>query len=103
MYSCQINFSFKITLVGLVANEYIEIQILCIVQIFHLLNIGKAERNPWSEEEKKAVTKHLGEFIRLKKIPGKRQIEEVIQKEKCLQRRTWKHIKYCVKNIISKK
>lgn len=56
-------------------------------------------RRPWSNEEQAAVCKHLGTFINMHRCPGKKEIETA-KKDQRLDKRSWKAIKYFVKNKI---
>ena len=60
-----------------------------------------SKRRPWTAEEKEAVEEHLGSFIRLRKLPGKRQCEEAKQDIR-LKNRKWSTIKFFIKNQIQK-
>jgi len=46
-------------------------------------------RKPWTAEEREAVARHLSGGH----LPGKQEIERCIEKEPCLQQRTWRNIK----------
>ena len=59
--------------------------------------------NAWTKEEKDAVFKYLGAFVKNEKMPGKRDCENCIKQcEGVLVNRDWTAVKYCVKNIISR-
>ena len=60
------------------------------------------QRRPWSQSEKAAVKEKLGVFIRIKKVPGKKDCEAA-KDDTRLCNREWKDIKYCVKNLIASK
>ncbi len=60
----------------------------------------KAERRPWSDVEKKAVWRQLGNYITLEKVPGKEKCLECIEAESPLERRHWMDIKSHVHNTI---
>lgn len=53
----------------------------------------------WTQAEIKAVYQHLGTFIRIGKVPGKRHCD-IAKKDSRLINREWKNIKYYVKNVI---
>lgn len=54
----------------------------------------------WSEEEKTAVHKHLGDFIKERRVPGKEDCVKTIKNEKILGQRSWKVLKNFVRNTI---
>ena len=45
------------------------------------------------------MEKHLGKFIRTMRLPGELQCEQA-QKDPRLFKRSWRNLKYCVKNMI---
>ena len=57
-----------------------------------------APKIPWTSEEKAAVERRLGKFLRLERLPGKADCEEAKRKEPVLHRRPWSQIKFCIKN-----
>jgi hypothetical protein len=60
-----------------------------------------AAKMPWSAAEKAAVMDGLREFIKKGNVPGKVQCEKVIAKSgHVLKNRSWRHVKFCIKNII---
>lgn len=63
----------------------------------------KPKKVPWTDEERAAVMRHLGNYIIMQKLPGKEAIQAVIIKENCLKNRTWKNIKDFVRNRITSK
>ena len=57
----------------------------------------------WTKEEKDAVFKYLGEFVKRKIVPGKRECENCIkQSGGLLANRDWKVVKDCVRNVLSR-
>jgi len=75
------------------------------VHAFHFILIGNDDRgrnqirkHPWTQNEKDAVAQHLGKFLRLQKCPGKNDCD-VARADPRLQNRSWKSIKYYVKNV----
>ncbi|KAI7811559.1 hypothetical protein IRJ41_000349 [Triplophysa rosa] len=60
----------------------------------------KTERRPWSDGEKKAVWRQLGNYITLAKVPGKEKCLECIEAESALEKRHWMDIKNQVHNTI---
>ncbi|XP_031144240.1 uncharacterized protein LOC116042262 isoform X1 [Sander lucioperca] len=60
----------------------------------------KTQRRPWSNLEKKAVWRQLGNCITLMKVPGKDKCIECIDAEPALQSRHWRDIKNHVHNTI---
>ena len=66
-------------------------------------NCEQHKRRPWTQQEKQAVEQELGVFLRLRKCPGKSDIEKAKEKNDNLKSRDWRGIKYYVKNINSKK
>lgn len=79
-----------------------------------LLNITKASlsslsfvelprvkvKTPWSEVERNAVHKHLGNLMRQRRVPGKEDCMRTIQAETALGGRSWKDVKNFVYNTI---
>ena len=61
--------------------------------------IGVHKRKPWSEEEKMAVDFHFRGFFEDQKLPGKQDIEAVIELEPVLRGRTWQNIKDYCRNV----
>ena len=61
---------------------------------------GKKQK--WTQVERQAVLKHLSVFIRMKKVPGKADIERAINQEQCLNSRSWRNVKYFCYNEIKK-
>lgn len=58
---------------------------------------------PWSKEEKEAVFRHLKKFINQKRLPGKLDCLQCIEKSSpVLDSREWQKIKYYVKNVIAR-
>ncbi|XP_049928021.1 uncharacterized protein LOC126407268 [Epinephelus moara] len=57
-------------------------------------------RRPWSEAERMAVEKHLGNFLAEQRAPWKRDCLRAIQAEKALSERSWKSVKNYVSNKI---
>ncbi|XP_068712639.1 uncharacterized protein [Montipora foliosa] len=59
---------------------------------------------PWTGEEKEAVLKYLGHWIRKGRVPGKLDCEQCISKANgALDHRKWTDLKYFVKNQIDKR
>lgn len=58
------------------------------------------KRKTWTDEEKSAVELHFKAFIEGKKLPGKLDIEAVIDQEPVLQQRTWQNIKDFCRNAL---
>lgn len=56
-----------------------------------MLYLGK--RVPWTEKEKETVIKHFQKYLLLKKLPGKRDIQNCIDMEIVLSRRTCRNVK----------
>lgn len=64
-------------------------------------NLKKTTKMPWTEEESKAVKLHMSKHFLLKKLPGKKECVQCIEKSgSILNRRTWRQIKYFVYNRI---
>nr|XP_033470397.1 uncharacterized protein LOC117249113 [Epinephelus lanceolatus] len=57
-------------------------------------------RRPWSEAERMAVEKHLGNFLAERRVPWKRDCLRAIQADKALSERSWKSVKNYVCNKI---
>lgn len=62
----------------------------------------KKTHNKWSNDEVEAVMRHLKQFIKLKKNPGKSLCEQVLRKEPILHKRTWMQINTYINNIYKK-
>lgn len=60
------------------------------------------KRRKWTQVERQAVLKHLSVFIRMKKVPGKADIEKAINREQCLNARSWRNVKDFCYNEIKK-
>lgn len=58
-------------------------------------------KRAWSAEEKKAVMKHLDNYILAKKLPGADAIRKCIDAEPALKHRSWKNIKDFCRNKIT--
>ena len=67
----------------------------------HEVKRNMSKRRPWTKEEREAVHEHLGKFIRLRQLPGKRHCDEA-KKDSRLKNREWSTIKYYIKNQIQK-
>lgn len=50
-------------------------------------------RRPWTTAERDAVDRHFHNCSVTQKLPGKRQIEEALARERVLKNRTWRNIK----------
>lgn len=61
--------------------------------------VGK--RVPWTEKEKETVIKQFQKYLLLKKLPGKREIQNCIDTEIVLSRRTWRNVKDFIRNTIT--
>jgi hypothetical protein len=59
-------------------------------------------RIPWSEDEKRAVERHLGKILRLFKLPGRKDIDACLSVETVLTAngRSWKNVKDYIRNRI---
>jgi len=55
-------------------------------------------RKPWSSEEKSAVQSCLGKFFFLKRLPGKKDIDECLAKYPVLSSRSWRNVKDFLRN-----
>ncbi|XP_034043158.1 uncharacterized protein LOC117525409 [Thalassophryne amazonica] len=60
----------------------------------------KRTKRLWSEEEQSAVRRHLGDFCKLVKVPGKKDCDACLAAEPALSTRTWREVKYFVHNSI---
>lgn len=64
----------------------------------------KLTKRQWTTEEKEAVFRHLGKFILLKALPGKKSIDDCISAEPILKNRSWRIVKdYCRNRITALK
>lgn len=66
-------------------------------------NRRKVTHRKWTDEEIKAVKKHLQSYIQKKINPGKAKYMAVLKKEPVLQNRTWMQLNTYVNNIYKKK
>lgn len=58
----------------------------------------------WTGEEKEAVLKYLGHWVRRERIPGKLECEQCISKANgVLDHRKWSDVKFFIKNQIDKR
>lgn len=64
-----------------------------------MLYLGK--RVPWTEKEKETVIKHFQKYLLLKKLPGKRDIQNCIDMEIVWRRRTCRNVKDFIRNTIT--
>ena len=61
------------------------------------------QHNPWTKEEKDEIFKHLGNYIKKKILPGKRECLKCIEQSNgVLANRQWSVVKDCARNIISR-
>ncbi|XP_041823315.1 uncharacterized protein LOC121628352 isoform X2 [Melanotaenia boesemani] len=67
----------------------------------HLTESEVRIRRPWTKTEKAAVQRQLGNFIVLKRVPGKEPCQKALEREPSLQTRTWRDIKNQVYNTIT--
>ena len=84
-------------------------------QVIHLIIVIKPagaldqQREPqkkrsWSDREKQAVVRHLGGYLRSRKVPGKAPIMKAFNAEPVtFANRSWKNVKDFVRHHISKK
>lgn len=63
----------------------------------------KVTHRKWTDEEIKAVKKHLHSYIQKKINPGKAKCMEIFKKEPDLHNRTWMQLNTYVNNIYKKK
>ena len=57
---------------------------------------------PWSSDEKQAVLTVFGKQVNDGRLPGKNECEKAkADSDAILANRTWRQIKYCVKNVIT--
>lgn len=59
------------------------------------------QKRAWLPEEKKAVMKHLENYILAKKLPGADAIRKCISAEPALKYRSWRNIKDFCRNKIT--
>lgn len=62
---------------------------------------GQCKRKPWTSLEVSAVQKSLGLYIQRQILPGKKMCQDAIKNETALAGRSWKSIKYLIKNRIT--
>lgn len=61
----------------------------------------QTKKAPWTQKEKAAVTRHLGQYIVISKLPGKTEIVKCKSNERCLSQRSWQNIKDFIRNKIT--
>ncbi|XP_058255761.1 uncharacterized protein si:ch211-266o15.1 isoform X2 [Hemibagrus wyckioides] len=62
------------------------------------------KRKNWNQEEQRAVRKHLGNYISINKVPGKKDCLDCIMTEpEALRTRTWRDVKNYIHNTIRSK
>ena len=59
------------------------------------------QKTPWSRAETQAVWTFFSDNIKEEKVPGKESCDCCLRKNSCLKNRTWKDVKYKVKNTIT--
>jgi len=57
-------------------------------------------KRPWSEEERRAVNKHLGKFMAERRVPGKLDCMRCQEEDNALKEISWKDVKNFVYNSI---
>ncbi|XP_056310878.1 uncharacterized protein LOC130222319 [Danio aesculapii] len=57
-------------------------------------------KRPWSDEERRAVSKHLSSYIAQRRVSGKAACMNCLTEETALRERTWTDVKNCVYNTI---
>ena len=65
-------------------------------------NILVVKRRPWSEMERQAVLGHFQKAMLRKVLPGKAEIDNLIETSPCLKERTWKNVKDYIRNNMDK-
>lgn len=60
----------------------------------------KTRKRPWTEGEKTAVSRQLGRYFLLNKLPGRIEVEEAISMEPALKNRRWTNIKDYIRNSL---
>lgn len=64
----------------------------------------KCKRQKWKTEEQRAVRRHLGNYISIRKVPGKKDCLDCIRSEpEALGSRTWRDVKNYIHNTIMSK
>ena len=61
----------------------------------------RCPKKAWTAAEKDALFAHFVDNIHSRRVPGKKECEEAMNKFPVLSSREWRHIKFAVKNIIS--
>ena len=61
----------------------------------------RKKRTTWSQEEKSAVWRACGDYIRRGEVPGVSVCSRAIAEEHALRDRAWRAVKYCCHNIIT--
>ena len=62
-----------------------------------------AVRRPWTQDERDAVQRHLGVFLKRLLVPGKAQCEKILKTERALSQRSWRDLKNYVHNQVQKR
>jgi len=65
-------------------------------------NKKKGDRVKWSNEERRAVERQLGDKVRLGIVPRKKECEKCKAAEQVLANHSWKNIKFYVHTAILK-
>lgn len=63
---------------------------------------GICVKKIWSNEEKEIILKKFRTLIKIGKLPGKQECEELMEEHKIFTGRKWTDLKYFVKNYLSK-
>ena len=62
----------------------------------------KQVKTPWSREEKQAIYSSLHDYIKRGIVPGKEACIKAIEHSGgLLSQRTWRHVKFAVKNLLT--
>lgn len=59
-------------------------------------------KKTWSSEEKHAVIKHFQHCFQNNRLPGKREIQNVLMSDSTLQSRKWTNVKDFIRNQLKK-
>ena len=68
-----------------------------------MFHVSSGKKKAWTEGEKFAVEKHFSQHIVMQKLPGKREIEQCMARERALKDRSWTNVKDYIRNKIMKR
>jgi hypothetical protein len=91
----QIHQVMTLCLVNLSIIAICFLALVCILLMFI-----PAVRRPWTDTEREVVLSHMAQFVALRKVPGKSDIEPWLANESRLTGRSWHNVKDFIRNKI---